>query len=188
MTFFTVGHSTDTLEDFVARLQTAGVTTIVDVRTLAGSNRFPHFNSEVFEVELPKHHIVYQRIQQLGGLRKREKNIAPEVNGFWQNRSFHNYADYTLSTEFADGLAELISLAGPPPSESNVAVMCAEAVWWRCHRRIIADNLIARGHTVKHIMPQGKLADASLTPGAVIDPPPDEHHTPRVLYPAGPDG
>ena len=184
MTFYTVGHSTDTLEDFVARLQTAHVTTLVDVRTLAGSNKFPHFNSEVLEVELPKCSIGYHRIHHLGGLRKRSKDIPAEVNGFWQNRSFHNYADYTLSPEFTAGLSELISLASASAHENNVAVMCAEAVWWRCHRRIIADNLIARGHPVTHIMPQGKLADASITPGAVVEPPHDEQAGPQVLYPA----
>ncbi len=187
MAFLTVGHSTDSLEDFIARLQAAGVTTIVDVRTLPGSTRFPHFNSEVLKVELPKHQIDYQRIEQLGGLRRRAKEVGPEVNGFWQNRSFHNYADYTLSAEFADGLAALIRLENKSPDENRVAVMCAEAVWWRCHRRIIADNLIARGHSVKHIMPQGKLADASMTPGAVIDPAHDEQSNARVLYPAEPE-
>ena len=93
MAFFTVGHSTDSLEDFVARLHGAGVTAIVDVRSLAGSTKFPHFNSEVLEVELPKQKIAYQRIEQLGGLRRRAKDVDAEVNGFWHNRRFHNYAD-----------------------------------------------------------------------------------------------
>ncbi len=140
---------------------------------------------------LPAHlapfNIDYVQMEELGGLRSKSKDVEPEINGFWHNQSFHNYADYTLSAEFADGLAALIRLENKSPDENRVAVMCAEAVWWRCHRRIIADNLIARGHSVKHIMPQGKLADASMTPGAVIDPAHDEQSNARVLYPAEPE-
>lgn len=179
MTFVTVGHSTDTLTDFIARLHGAKVGSVVDVRTLAGSTKFPHFNSEVLEVDLPEAGIEYRRIENLGGLRKRSHDVPPEVNGFWQNRSFHNYADYALSPDFVAGLTELIQLGkhNRVSEHDRVAVMCAEAVWWRCHRRIIADHLISRGYAVEHLMPQGKLAPATLTPGAVTE-------GDRVTYPA----
>lgn len=173
--FVTVGHSTDTLEAFVARLQGARVSSIVDVRTLPGSTKFPHFNDEVLRVELPKQGIAYHRVEQLGGLRRRSREIDASVNGMWQNRSFHNYADYTLGEEFSAGFEELLRIG----KDSRVAIMCAEAVWWRCHRRIIADRLITRGFTVEHLMPNGSLTEASLTPGASIDA-----SSQRITYPA----
>ncbi|WP_309080803.1 DUF488 domain-containing protein [Zhihengliuella sp.] len=159
----TVGHSTHPLGEFVDLLQGAGATAVVDVRSLPGSNRHPQFNAESLAAGLSEHGIVYRRIAALGGRRNLQRAIDPEVNGFWQNRSFHNYADYALSEEFDGGLAELLEIA----REARPAIMCSEAVWWRCHRRIIADHLLARGTDVRHLMPGGRVAPAELTRGAV---------------------
>jgi uncharacterized protein (DUF488 family) len=99
-------------------------------------------------------------------LRPRSRDVAPEVNGYWQNASFHNYADYALSQAYAEGLAALREIG----HARRATVMCSEAVWWRCHRRIVADWLIAAGESVVHIMAPGKVEPASMTPGAVRAP------------------
>ncbi|WP_232333625.1 DUF488 family protein [Agromyces laixinhei] len=161
---FTIGHSTHTFDDFVDLLRGAGVTAIVDVRRLPGSSRFPQFNEDALAAELPERAIAYHRIAALGGRRGRQADVPAEENAFWQNRSFHNYADYASTGAFRQGLDELLAMA----QHEHLAVMCSEAVWWRCHRRIIADHLLAHGATVRHIMPGGKIRSAELTPGAVI--------------------
>ncbi len=107
--------------------------------------------------------IPYVREERLGGLRSATPGIQAAVNGFWENRSFHRYADYALGAAFAEGLDHLADLAAPPELP---VIMCSEAVWWRCHRRIIADHLIARGVPVAHLMPDGRLTPATLTSGA----------------------
>ncbi|GAA3711191.1 DUF488 domain-containing protein [Zhihengliuella alba] len=160
----TVGHSTHPLEEFVELLQSAGIGVVVDVRSLPGSNRHPQFNAENLAENLPAQGIAYRRVPDLGGRRNLQRAIEPEVNGFWQNRSFHNYADYALSEDFEAGLAELRTMA----DEARPAIMCSEAVWWRCHRRIIADHLLARGVDVRHLMPGGRVQPAELTRGAVV--------------------
>jgi uncharacterized protein (DUF488 family) len=106
--------------------------------------------------------VAYERIEKLGGLRGRSKSVPPNVNGFWENQSFHNYADYALSAEFEDGLDQLMSAA----DGRKVAIMCAEAVWWRCHRRIIADYLLLRGRDVIHLMGEGRSEPARMTTAA----------------------
>jgi uncharacterized protein (DUF488 family) len=146
---------------------------VVDVRTVPKSRRNPQYNQDALSEELATWQVGYVRIASLGGLRGRSQDVAPEVNGFWENRSFHNYADYALSDEFAAGLQELLDLA----AERRCAIMCAEAVWWRCHRRIIADYLIARGQTVLHLMDGRKIEPARLTPGA-------RPQGDTILYPA----
>jgi uncharacterized protein (DUF488 family) len=163
----TVGHSTHPLDEFIELLSAAGAGAMVDVRRLPGSNRFPWFNEDALAASLPEHGIEYRRIERLGGRRNVQHDIPDEVNALWRNRSFHNYADYALGEEFDEGIAELRALekaVGAP-----AAVMCSEAVWWRCHRRIIADHLLARDETVGHLMPDGRIAQAALTPGAVVD-------------------
>lgn len=160
----TVGHSTLPFADFARLLREAGVTAIADVRRLPGSARYPWFDEGELQAELPEQGVSYRRIAELGGRRGRQREIDPETNALWRNRSFHNYADYALTAPFEQGLDALISLA----RHERVAVMCAEAVWWRCHRRIISDHLLARGVQVRHLMPDGRLEEARLTPGAVI--------------------
>jgi uncharacterized protein (DUF488 family) len=122
----------------------------------------PQYNHDVLGAELAPFQIGYGRIAELGGLRGRSRDVPPEVNAYWQNQSFHNYADYALSSAFAQGLAELERVAEERPT----AIMCSEAVWWRCHRRIIADYLLRRGREVFHLMGTDRVEPASLTPAA----------------------
>jgi uncharacterized protein (DUF488 family) len=162
--FFTIGHSTRTIETFVALLQSADVQLVVDVRTVPRSRRVPQFNADALAGALAPFGIGYERIRELGGLRGRQRNVPTEVNALWNNKSFHNYADYALTEEFRSGLARLRELG----HARTCAVMCAEAVWWRCHRRIIADYLLAAGEAVFHIMEGNRIEPARLTPGAQV--------------------
>lgn len=162
--FFTIGHSTRTIPDFVELLRAGEVTHVVDIRTVPRSRTNPQYNSDALPATLSDYGVGYTLIPELGGLRTKSKTLPPEVNGFWSNASFHNYADYALTAPFADGLAELIALG----RERRVAMMCSEAVWWRCHRRIVADHLLARGETVFHLMGGDRVDPARLTPGAEI--------------------
>jgi uncharacterized protein (DUF488 family) len=161
---FTVGHSTRSIPQFTELLQRGQVSLVVDVRTVPRSRRNPQFNEDVLGSELGEYQVGYTRIAALGGLRARSPDIPKAVNAFWVNESFHNYADYALTASFADALAELLEIS----STRRCAIMCAEAVWWRCHRRIIADYLLARGRTVLHLMGGDRAEPARLTPGAEI--------------------
>ena len=170
--FFTVGHSDRASEAFLELLTTAGVESLVDVRKLPGSRSNPQFDEEVLAPSLARAGIRYRHDPALGGLRGRSKTVPPEVNALWRNRSFHNYADYAMGEEFADALARLRAEG----AETTTVVMCSEAVWWRCHRRIIADHLLAFGEDVRHIM-EDRIDPATLTPGAVF------HADGNVTYP-----
>jgi uncharacterized protein (DUF488 family) len=150
------------VENFIALLRRAGVRAVVDVRTIPRSRTNPQFNTDVLPSALADAGIGYEHIATLGGLRSRRRDVPAELNAFWQNASFHNYADYAMSPHFAEGLARLRQLG----REAPCAVMCAEALWWRCHRRIIADYLMVAGDAVQHIMADGKVVAASLTPAA----------------------
>lgn len=172
--FFTVGHSNRGLEEFIGLLREATVERVVDVRKMPMSRANPQFNHDTLPDALAPFQISYENIAQLGGLRGKTQGLPAEINGFWENRSFHNYADYMLSPLFHEGLARLIA-AG---RQWRCAIMCSEAVWWRCHRRLIADQLLARGETVFHIMAQGRCDPARLTSGAVI------RADGNVVYPA----
>ncbi len=141
----TIGHSTRSLEEFIEMLRAHGVTRLVDVRTIPRSRRNPQFNRDTLPASLEQAGIGYTHIAALGGLRRPR---ADSPNTGWRNDSFRGYADYMLTPEFAGGLAELTALA----IRERVAVMCAEAVPWRCHRSLIADALTVRGWTVEHIM------------------------------------
>jgi uncharacterized protein (DUF488 family) len=163
--FLTIGHSSRSLDAFVALLEAAEVGLVADVRTVPRSRANPQFNRESLPDALAGLGIGYEHRPALGGLRGRSATPAG-VNGLWENQSFHNYADYALTPPFAAGLAHLVA-AG---RERRTAIMCSEAVWWRCHRRIVADWLIAGGETVLHIMGEGRLDPARLTPGAVVRP------------------
>jgi uncharacterized protein (DUF488 family) len=159
---FTIGHSTRPLAEFVNLLQQADVTLVVDVRTVPRSRTNPQYNRETLALSLSEFHIAYDHLAALGGLRGREHGIPPAVNAFWENASFHNYADYAMTAPFRTGLEALRTLA----HAQRCAIMCAEAVWWRCHRRIIADYLLDEGETVFHILGKSRLEPARLTDSA----------------------
>ena len=159
---FTIGHSTRSIPEFVDVLRSGPANLVVDVRTVPKSRRNPQYGEDVLEGELAPYQVGYTRIANLGGLRSKSHDVPPQVNGFWENQSFHNYADYALSDEFAAALDKLLAIS----SDRRCAIMCAEAVWWRCHRRIISDYLLARGRTVCHLMGGGRVDPARLTPGA----------------------
>ena len=135
---------------------------VVDVRTVPRSRTNPQYNEEVIADGLRPWQVGYERIAALGGLRGKSKTVPPELNAFWQNQSFHNYADYALGEEFERGLDRLEALAVERPA----AIMCAESVWWRCHRRIVADYLVLRGWDVVHLMAQGRAEPARMTAAA----------------------
>lgn len=164
--FFTIGHSNRTTEEFLRLLEASRVACVVDVRKITMSRSNPQFNADTLAQSLQHHGIDYRHLAALGGLRSKQPNQRLDVNSFWKNRSFHNYADYALSNAFGEGLMELIEEG----RRRVCAIMCAEAVWWRCHRRLIADNLIARGETVYHILDTHHIDRATLTPGAVVRP------------------
>lgn len=162
---WTIGHSNRTLEEFTDLLKENSIKQVLDVRKLAGSDKFPHFNSDVLTESLDAMGIKLWKLEPLDGRRTVSKEIPFEVNAWWENRSFHNYADHALSQEFTEALTELRD-AG---SSQHTAVMCSEAVWWRCHRRIISDHLLAHHVHVLHIMGPGKTVNAQLSAGAVLD-------------------
>ncbi len=162
--FCTIGHSTRSLEAFVALLRVAEVELVVDIRTVPRSRTNPQYNSDSIGQSLAAFHVGYERLPALGGLRHKATGVAAEVNGLWRNQSFHNYADYALSDAFRVGLARLIELG----RERRCAVMCAETLWWRCHRRIVADHLLAHGEVVFHLMGRDRMEPAHLTAGAHI--------------------
>src|SRR3954453_12928715 len=152
MTVWTIGHSTRPIEEFVALLREAGVERVVDVRSVPRSRKNPQYNADILPVTLGALGLDAVHAPGLGGLRSRRNDLAASPNGLWRNASFRNYADYAMTPDFRAGLDELRRLGNERPS----AIMCAEAVWWRCHRRIIADHLVASGEEVIHIMGPGK--------------------------------
>lgn len=162
---FTLGHSNRTLAEFLELLAENNIQHLVDVRKLPGSTKYPQFNADALEVALAGHGVGMHRLENLTGRRPVSKTVPLEVNAWWKVRSFHNYADHALSDGFGAALAALRSLGG----QGATAVMCAEAVWWRCHRRLIADHLLAHQDQVLHIMGPGKVQAAELSAGAVVD-------------------
>lgn len=145
----------------------------MDVRTVPRSRTNPQFNADRLPESLREHGIGYVHLAELGGLRGRQSKGQASPNSFWENQSFRNYADYAMGDSFRVGLRKLIDLGEAAPC----AIMCAEAVWWRCHRRIIADYLLSAGKTVIHLLAPGKSQPAQLTPAA-------QPHEPGVLtYP-----
>ena len=162
---FTIGHSTRSIPEFADLLQRGPADLVVDVRTVPRSRRNPQYNEDVLGEELSIYQVAYLRIADLGGLRGRSPEVPEQVNGLWENKSFHNYADYALSPKFEAALERLLELS----LAHRCAIMCAEAVWWRCHRRIISDYLLARGREVLHLMGTDRIEPARITPGAKVD-------------------
>jgi uncharacterized protein (DUF488 family) len=172
--FFTIGHATRPIAVFIELLNEAEVRLVVDVRTAPHSRTNPQFNRDALDASLAMFDIEYYHIADLGGHRPRQKQIPVGTNAFWQNQSFHNYADFAMSRAFQSGLDELRELGHAKRS----AIMCAETLWWRCHRRIIADYLLAAGEMVFHILGPGHIEEAHMTPAA--KPRPDG----VLIYPA----
>lgn len=159
---WTIGHSTRTLDELIALLREHGITRLVDVRTVPRSAHNPQFNTETLPASLDAQGIAYTHLAALGGLRHARKD---SVNTGWRNASFRGYADYMQTADFARGLDELMALGG----KETVAIVCAEAVPWRCHRSLIADALTVHGIEVRHIMGPGKWHAHKLTPFARVD-------------------
>jgi uncharacterized protein (DUF488 family) len=160
--FFTIGHSTRSLSELVELLRPSEVQLVVDVRTVPRSRTNPQFNRDTLPGSLDACGIAYEHLAELGGLRGKQRQAPSSPNAFWDNESFRNYADYALTEPFRAGLARLRGLG----AERRTAIMCAEAVWWRCHRRIVADYLIAAGEAVFHILGPGNTETATMTPAA----------------------
>lgn len=160
-TIYTIGHSTRTTAELVALLREAQVDLLIDVRSVPRSRTNPQFNADVLPASLSGERIGYRYIAALGGRRHRPRGAAPSRNSYWQNASFRSYADYTATEAFRAGLEELCDCA----EKHRCAIMCAEAVWWRCHRRIIADYLLARHIPVQHILGPNHIDPATPTPG-----------------------
>jgi uncharacterized protein (DUF488 family) len=160
---YTIGHSTLPLEAFVAALHGAGVQALADIRTMPRSRTNPQYNFDTLPASLAAAGIGYAHLVKLGGLRGRTDLQRPSPNTVWRNTSFRNYADYALTPPFREGLAELLALAAVGP----VAIMCAEAVWWRCHRRIVADYLLVADVPVFDLVPPAPPELHRLTPFAI---------------------
>jgi uncharacterized protein (DUF488 family) len=179
VTIYTIGHSTRPLDEFLALLTAHRIEQLGDVRTVPRSRRHPQFERQALETSLPAAGITYRHFAGLGGLRKPRRD---SINTAWQNESFRGYADYMQTAEFERSLDELMAWAAPPaPGTARVSgprtvVMCAEAVWWRCHRQLIADALVARGIEVRHITSGSSAATHTLTSFARND-------AGRVTYP-----
>ena len=167
----TVGHSTRALEAFIQLLQAHGVKRVLDVRTVPRSRRNPQFNRELLPNSLGQAKIGYTHLKELGGLRH---PLPDSLNTGWRNSSFRGFADYMQTPVFAAGLAKLMKFA----SRAQVALMCAEAVPWRCHRSLIADALVVQGVRVEHILSATRRKEHSLTPFARVE-------GTRITYPPG---
>lgn len=163
----TIGHSTRSLDELVSLLREHDITRLADVRRYPASRRYPHFSRESLELSLPTHGILYQHFEDLGGRRKAEKSSP---NGAWTNDQFRGYADYMGTPEFHAAIDRLLA------HERETAVMCAEAVPWRCHRNLVADELVRRGVEVVHIVGPGSLKPHALSKMACLE-------SDRVVYP-----
>jgi uncharacterized protein (DUF488 family) len=164
---FTIGHSTRTLQELTDALQAHSIKTLVDIRAFPMSRRLPHFNRESLEKTLPAAGIQYVWMKELGGRRKKLSGESPNIA--LRNESFRNYADYMLTPEFEDAIARVIQFS----ESANTAYMCAERVYFRCHRMLVSDWLVAHGHEVLHIdnekpprphklMPEARIQDGKL--------------------------
>jgi uncharacterized protein (DUF488 family) len=160
---YTIGHSTHTLEEFVVMLKSFNIELLADIRSFPGSRKFPHFNKENLPASLAEKNIEYIHLKNLGGRRK----VNPDsCNTGWRVAAFRGYADYMETENFKKAIEELEKIA----SQKRVAYMCAEAVWWRCHRSLVSDYLKNEGWTVLHIMDVGKSTEHPYTsPAKIID-------------------
>jgi len=181
MRIWTIGHSTRTIDEFISLLKENKINLLADVRTWPGSKRYPHFNKDALAKSLSEQGIRYEHFPELGGKRKSKPDSR---NTAWRNASFRGYADYMETEQFQNGIERLLNIAGQGAatwavaekrydgSEAvtpcAIAIMCAEAVWWRCHRSLIADCLKARGVEVLHVLGANKVDPHPYTPAARI--------------------
>lgn len=168
---FTIGHSTRSLDEFLAILKQYAITELIDIRTIPKSRHNPQFNHDDLTHYLRNHHISYRHQKNLGGLRHTHKD---SINTAWHNASFRGFADYMQTPDFQDGIQQLIKTA----QEKTVAIMCAEAVPWQCHRSLIGDALLVHNVDVHDIYSMTSVKPHKLTPWAVI-------HGKDITYPAG---
>jgi uncharacterized protein (DUF488 family) len=162
MRIWTIGHSTRTIGEFISLLNESEIKLLADVRTWPGSRRYPQFNKEALAESLSSHGIRYEHFPELGGRRKTKPDSR---NTAWRNASFRGYADYMETEQFQTGIERLLDVAA---ATGPTAIMCAEAVWWRCHRSLIADHLKARGVEVMHILSANKVEPHPYTPAARV--------------------
>jgi uncharacterized protein (DUF488 family) len=159
----TIGHSNHPLDRFLDLLARHGVEALVDIRRFPGSRKHPHFHTDSLAAALPKSGIEYHWLEALGGRRHKQRDDSP--NRGLENQGFRNYADYMLTDEFREGVEKLLEVA----RRKRTAIMCAEGLFWQCHRRLVSDFLAANGVIVQHIMPNGELRAHTLTTGAMIE-------------------
>jgi uncharacterized protein (DUF488 family) len=159
----TIGHSNHSLDRFLTLLAQHQVEALVDIRRFPGSRKHPHFHRDNLAVTLPKAGVEYHWLEALGGRRPKQRHESPNLG--LENKGFRNYADYMLTDEFRQGMEKLLELA----RKERTAIMCAEGLFWRCHRRLVSDFLVANAVIVQHVMPSGDLRPHQLTRGAVID-------------------
>jgi uncharacterized protein (DUF488 family) len=161
LSIWTIGHSTRPIEELIQILQSFRIDTLIDVRSFPGSRRYPHFNKENLQSSLASAKIDYLHLPELGG---RRKTRPDSLNVAWRNESFRGYADYMETPQFAAGIERLMQLA----RSQRIAIMCSEAVWWRCHRSLISDYLKVSGVDVMHIMAAEKSETHPFTSAATI--------------------
>jgi uncharacterized protein (DUF488 family) len=169
LVIYTIGHSTRSAEEFASLLETHGIRQIADVRTIPRSARHPHFSREALGRLLAERGVAYRHFPALGGLRRPR---ADSTNTAWQHPAFRGYADHMQTDEFRQALTELEQFASGLPT----SVLCAEAVWWQCHRRLLADALVVHGVTVRHILSSAEPKPHQLSDFA-------REHDGRVAYP-----
>jgi uncharacterized protein (DUF488 family) len=161
--FTTIGHSNRSLDEFLAILRDAQVRMLIDVRSFPRSRTNPVFNIDCLPHDLAQVQIEYRHCPALGGRRRKLPGVDATLNAMWRVQSFHNYADYAMGDEFSAAFNKLVELG----NNQRLALMCSEAVWWRCHRRIITDYLLLNGYPVDHLMGPGHTDSATPTPGAI---------------------
>jgi uncharacterized protein (DUF488 family) len=160
---FTIGHSNHPLDRFLALLAQHEVEALVDIRRFPGSRKYPHFSRNNLAAALPKAGLQYCWLEALGGRRPKQREESPNLG--LENKGFRNYADYMLTNAFQNGVEKLLQIA----QCKRTAILCAEGLFWQCHRRLVSDFMVASGATVLHIMPSGELRPHKLTSGAVIE-------------------
>lgn len=161
--FTTIGHSNRSLNEFLDMLCEAKVDLVIDVRSFPRSRSNPSFNIDRLPDNLSRVQVGYRHYPDLGGRRPKQLGIDENLNAMWRVRSFHNYADYALNERFTRAFDEIVDVG----RDRRLALMCSEAVWWRCHRRIITDYLLLNDHAVDHLMAPGHIDRATPTPGAL---------------------